>query len=345
MYKLGDEIYFEIGDFNYKSYLKNNIKKCRKSPMINTYLKSLLDEKNIDSFIPTGIESLDVCLGGGLRPGLFIFGANPGVGKTSFILHLMNNLALNNNLVVLFNLEMSPNQITTKLLSNYSYRKSLDNEKFKAKTINELAKANSFIKDEDFKKELMDLILDFQNNIDKRQIIINKSENLPEFPQNNSDNVEQIGNALSNLSIISNSRPIIIIDFLQLLKIEFEEGEDQIDKRLEMNKIIEKLKMYSNVHQATIIVISSLSRRSYTKELLDTDNADYNMSVFKESGMIEYQADFLGILTKGQKVVEFGGINKSIINLSVLKTRFSSHSDETFSLTFIPDYSYFEEVN
>ena len=112
-----------------------------------------------------------------------------------------------------------------------------------------------------------------------------------------------------------------------------------------MNKIIEKLKMYSNVHRATIIVISSLSRRSYTKELLDTDNAEYNMSVFKESGMIEYQADFLGILTKGQKVVEFGGINKSIINLSVLKTRFSSHSDETFSLTFIPDYSYFEEVN
>ena len=31
MYKLGDEIYFEIGDFNYKSFLKNNIKNVVKA--------------------------------------------------------------------------------------------------------------------------------------------------------------------------------------------------------------------------------------------------------------------------------------------------------------------------
>lgn len=343
MYKIKDEFYLEIGDFGYRNALKYNKEKCRKNPMLNKYLQHVLNEKNVNSFIPTGIESLDACLGGGLQPGLFIFGANPGVGKTSFVLHLMNKLALNNNLVVLFNLEMDSHQIMAKLLSNYSYIRSLDNEKNKAKTINEFLKFSN--KDNNSKKELVEFISDFQENVDKRQIIINKSDNSPEFPQSSSDNIEQIGNALSDLSLIYNGRPIIIIDYLQLLKINLDEDEGKFDRRLEMNKIIEKLKMYSNIYQAIIIVISSLSRRSYTKELLDTDNVEYNMSVFKESGMIEYQADFLGIFTKGQKIVEFGGDNKNNVNLSVLKTRFSSRSDETFSLIFSPDYSYFEEVD
>ena len=55
------------------------------------------------------------------------------------MLHLMIELALQEQYTLLFNLEMSVQQVQTRLLSNFSYRKSLiDNSKHKF-SINELS--------------------------------------------------------------------------------------------------------------------------------------------------------------------------------------------------------------
>lgn len=334
---------YEFCDKEFKDMVKLNQPNRGKSPILENYLHEIKQPKSKAEFISTDFEELDNALGGGFSSGVYIFGANPGLGKTSLMLHLMLNLALKKKHTLLFNLEMSPTQILTKLLSNYSYRESLKKSLFKEKTINELCSYDSSMSDT-IKEEMNNLVHSFNEDVYKYINVISKSEDVSKYADKQSNFVENIEIALQNYKEFINVTPIIIIDFLQLLKLTSTGETIQADRRLEMNEIIEKLKKFSNVYKASIIIISSLSRRAYTKEVSDTDNVDYNLSAFKESGMIEYQADFLAVLTKGKKIINFGGEDKNTINISILKTRYSSHTDETFSLAFRPEYSFFEEL-
>ena len=156
--------------------------------------------------------------------------------------------------------------------------------------------------------------------------------------------LQRIESALINYYNYYKIKPVIIVDFLQLLETEIPEEDNGkvYDKRLETNLIIDKLKKYSNVYQATIILISSLSRNSYTKTEDEDDDFVYDLSIFKESGHIEYTGDFLALLTQGKSKVSFTGEEPKIININVLKTRYSQYAGERTSLVFLPEYSYFE---
>ena len=71
--------------------------------------------ENRDNFAPTGFPKLDGILGGGLiRGGLYILGARPSVGKSTFALNLADNMAGN---YLFVSLEMSPEQLTAKRVS------------------------------------------------------------------------------------------------------------------------------------------------------------------------------------------------------------------------------------
>lgn len=66
-------------------------------------------------FIPSGFPQLDSILGGGfIRGGLYIIGARPAVGKTTFALNLAERIKGN---VLFVSLEMSPEAITAKQFS------------------------------------------------------------------------------------------------------------------------------------------------------------------------------------------------------------------------------------
>ena len=68
-----------------------------------------------DNFISTGFPKLDGILGGGfIRGGLYILGARPAVGKSTFALNLADGIAGN---LLFVSLEMSPEQILAKRVS------------------------------------------------------------------------------------------------------------------------------------------------------------------------------------------------------------------------------------
>lgn len=68
-----------------------------------------------DQFIPSGYKSLDNILGGGfIRGGLYIIGARPAIGKSTFALNLAEGIKGN---VLFMSLEMSPDIITAKQFS------------------------------------------------------------------------------------------------------------------------------------------------------------------------------------------------------------------------------------
>lgn len=65
-----------------------------------------------DNFVPSGFPRLDEILGGGfIRSGLYILGARPAMGKSTFAVNLADNIGGNVRLV---SLEMSPEQLTAK---------------------------------------------------------------------------------------------------------------------------------------------------------------------------------------------------------------------------------------
>lgn len=68
-----------------------------------------------DNFISTGFPRLDGILGGGfIRGGLYILGARPAVGKSTFAMNLADGIAGN---LLFVSLEMSPEQILAKRVS------------------------------------------------------------------------------------------------------------------------------------------------------------------------------------------------------------------------------------
>lgn len=65
-----------------------------------------------DNFVPSGFPRLDEILGGGfIQSGLYILGARPAMGKSTFAVNLADNIGGN---VLLVSLEMSPEQLTAK---------------------------------------------------------------------------------------------------------------------------------------------------------------------------------------------------------------------------------------
>ena len=71
-----------------------------------------------NNFISTGFPRLDGILGGGfIRGGLYILGARPAVGKSTFSLNLADGIAGN---LLFVSLEMSPEQILAKRVSRFT---------------------------------------------------------------------------------------------------------------------------------------------------------------------------------------------------------------------------------
>ena len=87
--------------------------------------------------------------------------------------------------------------------------------------------------------------------------------------------------------------PVIIIDYLRKLKLDNGSG----DERLRVDNIMGKLTELAKDKNIPIIAISELARDSYK------GGQRLSMASFKESGSIEYEASWLGILA----AVEPGG--------------------------------------
>jgi replicative DNA helicase len=80
--------------------------------------------------------------------------------------------------------------------------------------------------------------------------------------------------------------PVIIIDYLRKLKTE----NSNSDERLRVDEILSNLTNLAKTHNTPILAISELARDSYKS------GQRLSMASFKESGSIEYEASWLGIL-------------------------------------------------
>ena len=78
-----------------------------------------ITSENAEEFkgIPTGFSKLDEIISGLNRSDLILIGARPAMGKTSFALNIARNVAMKGKRTVFFSLEMSNEQLASRVLS------------------------------------------------------------------------------------------------------------------------------------------------------------------------------------------------------------------------------------
>lgn len=193
------------------------------------------NDKNIEAFVAglnkskgalaTGFETIDKVLGGIRESTVFIVGARPSTGKTTFALNIAaNQIKRNDKKVMFFSLEMSSEMIFERLLASQN---GIEYEKFSRNTLSE--------------KEI--------------EIIKSQSEELKNnanfFVIDDVYNIEQICNLISE-----NKPDLVVVDFMQIISAigKFENVRNRIDY------ISSLFKRTAKSTGCVIIVLSQLSR-------------------------------------------------------------------------------------
>ena len=269
-----------------------------KTSIVN-HLNNFISRTERTTVIPTGFDELDQILDGGLHEGLIILGAQSSLGKTTLAMQIALQAAKEGNEVLFYSLEQSTRELIAKLISC---------ESEKQLTISEVRR---IARDKEPSEEK---IKTYETSADK----LNKAKKLHIIEDKRS--ADAIGKDLIDRGA-SESKPLVIIDYLQMLKTG---NGYQTDKQATDQNVTD-LKHISNTHKIPILAISSLNRNSY--------GMDINEAAFKESGAIEYSSDLLlglqftdleGIKKDADKVHDYEKLKEEIprrVQLKIIKNR------------------------
>lgn len=195
------------------------------------YIENLFEDE-INNFqaatTPTGFKQFDE-ITGGIMPGLYIIGAAPSMGKTTFCLQLADQIAANGRKVIYFTLEQTRRELIVKSLNRFTN---------KSKTRDDI------IKDPDTRKEAVQKYFEFVG--DNIQIVDGTQAR-------KYNHIEAIIN--NNLEF----NPVIIIDYLQIIQ----NGKSKGNLKLDLDEITSNLEALAKNHNLTIILISSINRSNY----------------------------------------------------------------------------------
>lgn len=278
--------------------------------------------------LSTGIWIMDDKLGGGLTQGqICVLGGLPGCGKTSFTLQLAHHMAVLGRKVLLYNYEMRPEDLHERIV----------------------ARANHVVL-----SHIQEGGVLTQEELDKAGLQPEGLENILYCDADSSLTVGKIYDhmiAINNGSHILEVPPVLVFDYLQKLPPLKEEKAK--DFRLQIEQNLNTLREITKQTGCIMIVISSLNREAGKLGEID-------MSSFKESGNVEYDADvLLGMgsakLVEGKddcksdwqmvgikelhETRESQGIDQKV-KFNVLKAR--KQFEGSFVLNFNRMYQYFE---
>lgn len=217
--------------------------------------------------IPTGFTYLDKIITGLGRSDLIILAARPGMGKTAFALNIATNVAKKQKVpVAIFSLEMTKDQLVTRILSSEAgvNSQSLRTGSLTGEDWDDLAYASEQLSS-------AQMYLDDTSNITMAEIKakVRRVNQDPAKPD--------IG--------------LIIIDYLQLMN----SGRRTDSRVQEISEITRSLKIMAKELNVPVICLSQLSRAT---ERGSTNNHRPGLSDLRDSGSIEQDADVVLFLIR-----------------------------------------------
>lgn len=236
------------------------------------YLPQLRAEFTINPKpISTGFFHLDGILDGGLLAGLYFIGGVSGSGKTAVCMQIVDQVAKAGGDCIVFAAEMSRADLIARSISRETAETGKDSTQcFSQREVQAGYKYQEYPPAR--RKALNDAFERYSQYADHITIYENTGDNMKP---------SKIKSTIARYCSLTGKKPVILIDYLQILTPE----DSRQDIRIGMNEIIMAFKEIAVNYRIPVIVISALSRENYTEPL--------HLSAFKESGGIEYTADYL----------------------------------------------------
>ena len=319
-----------------KAYSSKSIEKAT-----TEFLENVSNKYVETPAIPTGFSILDgpEALDGGLYPGLYIIGAMPSAGKTTFVEQIADYIAAAGNDVLFFSLEMSTFELIARSISRKTYeiaKMNVESEK----------RPKDYLKCARKTRDLMrfDCVIDF--SFDELEIMSaaqveyrdTSAKNIYIFEADGQIGVDYIRQQVEEHFENTGRRAVIVIDYIQLLKPADVRGTDK--QNMDFNMLA--LKQISRDFRAPLIGISSYSRTGYEGEA--------RMQSARDSSSIEYSCDvMLGIHYKGAEDKENFNIDEAKnqdvreVVISVLKNR-NGVTGTKILFEYIAKYNYFRNM-
>ena len=254
-----------------------NFQKQLEHNSMKSYLRRLKNNDVIFDEVrfPTGFQELDKALAGGFVAGLHCIGAISSLGKTTFVLQMAENIASVGTPVILFSLEMRPEQLVTKSVSKNMYLAALERAGSQDIDIYHHAKGYSELMSERnrsvFSNQEQGIYEEKKKKSFSEMLIVSETTDGKPFC------IDEIVEYINTYISVTKKKPVVFIDYLQFIR----PGSlmTGTDKQI-MDNIISSLVFTAKIQRIPIVAISSLNRGGY--------DSPVTMASFKESGFIEY---------------------------------------------------------
>ena len=193
-------------------------------------------------------------------PGLYVIGATPAAGKTTFCWQLLEQFAEHGEDCIYCSYEMSNIELFTKTAARRLFLK----DKQTSLTAADIRRGS-------WSAQLDCVIREVANSKINLQVLELQDES-----------IDELLIRLKPLCFDKQKAPIICLDYLQIVPSSKE------STKLGVDDSVRKLKKFQRDTNSTFIVISSFNRANYTQGV--------SFESFKESGNIEYTADVVWAL-------------------------------------------------
>ena len=211
--------------------------------------------------IPTGFIDLDYKTSGMQPSDLVLLAARPSMGKTAFVLNLVDYIAVRKGLpCMVFSLEMSKEQLVNRMLAMES---NVDSQKLRTGSLT----------DADW-----DAVVEGIGIIGNSKLIIDDTPGI---------SITELRSKCRKMKL-EYGLQMIIIDYLQLMT---GSGKTSDNRQQEISEISRSLKALAREMNAPVIALSQLSRACETRQ----DHRPM-LSDLRESGAIEQDADVVMLL-------------------------------------------------
>ena len=236
-----------------------------KDVLIETFanLEKLYNQKEHITGVPTGFIDLDYKTAGLHGSELILVAARPSMGKTAFALNIAANAAIRAKIpVAIFSLEMSKDQLVTRMLSSET---GIDSNKLKTGKMEE----DDWIK-----------LSEGLGPLSESEIYIDDTPGI---------SITEIRNKCRKLKLEKNIG-LVIVDYLQL--ISSSNIRKNGSREQEISEISRSLKIIAKELNVPVIALSQLSRAPEQRK----DDHRPMLSDLRESGAIEQDADIVMFL-------------------------------------------------
>ena len=193
-------------------------------------------------------------------PGLYVIGATPAAGKTTFCWQLLEQLTNRGETCIYCSYEMSQLELFAKSLARELFKRNFDT----SLTAAQIRKGATC-------SELERLVVDFADSQRKLSVMELQDET-----------VDDLLRLLKPFCIDKTNAPVVCLDYLQIVPTNRE------STKLGIDEAVRKLKKFQRDTNTTFIVISAFNRMNYAQTV--------SFESFKESGNIEYTADVVWAL-------------------------------------------------